>query len=98
MLVLSDGTKLFLPEYEKELMDALGTRELAVVLKNSAPVLVVQGEASGRAEALERLKPVMALRPRGQQLRDIIYVNHPLPRTATGKIQRWELQQKVEAL
>ena len=33
--------------------------------------------------------------PRGQQLTDIILTEDPLPRTASGKIKRWELQQKV---
>jgi acyl-coenzyme A synthetase/AMP-(fatty) acid ligase len=34
--------------------------------------------------------------PRGQQLAAVLVVNEPLPRTATGKIKRWELQQKME--
>ena len=96
MLVLQDGTKLFLPEYERELAGALGTQELAVILKNGQPVLVLQGDDSRRSAVVEQLKPLMALRPRGQQLREILFVQDPLPRTATGKIQRWELQQKVE--
>ena len=33
--------------------------------------------------------------PRGQQIAEIIVTADPLPRTATGKIKRWELQQKV---
>ena len=98
MLVLTDGTKLFLPEYEQEIAGALGTQELAVVLKHGAPVLVVRGQSGSRSDFIERLKPIMAQRPRGQQLRDILFVNEPVPRTATGKIQRWELQQKVEQL
>ena len=96
MLVLQDGTKLFLPEYERELAGVLGTQELAVILKNGQPVLVLQGDDSRRSAVVEQLKPLMALRPRGQQLREILFVQDPLPRTATGKIQRWELQQKVE--
>jgi hypothetical protein len=28
----------------------------------------------------------------------VYVVNRPLPRTATGKIKRWELQQEMEAL
>ena len=30
----------------------------------------------------------------GQQLGGVRFVSEPLPRTATGKIKRWELQQK----
>ena len=95
MLVLPDGTKLFLPEYEGELMQALGHTELAVILLGSRPVLVYSGQAEEKALA-EKLRPLMAGRPRGQQLARILIVDSPLPRTATGKIKRWELQQKME--
>ena len=36
--------------------------------------------------------------PIGRRLKDIYFVNEPLPRTATGKIKRWELQQKVRSI
>ena len=54
----------------------------------------LRGEAD-RAEILEKLKPLMTELPRGQQLREVLITDEPLPRTATGKIKRWELQQKV---
>ncbi len=95
VLVLPDGTKLYLPEYEGRLMKALGHTELAVMLKNSRPVLVYSGE--GESEALlRRLRPVMEQLPRGQQLAGVLVTGEPLPRTATGKIKRWELQRKWE--
>ena len=94
MLVLNDGTKIFLPEYEAALMKALEHTELAVVLRGGRPVLVYSGEADRKA-LQERLLPIMATLPRGQQLGDVIVVQEPLPRTASGKIKRWELQQKV---
>ena len=96
MLVLPDGTKLFLPEYEGALMRALGHTELAVVLKDGRPLLVYSGQAE--AEAIEKqLRPLMAEQPRGRQLAGVRIVHTPLPRTATGKIKRWELQQEMEA-
>ena len=94
MLVLPDGTKLFLPEYEGRIMRALGHNELAVILKGSRPLLVYSGEAD-RVELEERLRPLMTELPRGQQLSDILIVEDALPRTTSGKIKRWELQQKV---
>ncbi len=97
MLVLPDGTKLFLPEYEGALMKTLGHSELAVILKDARPLLVFSGEAD-RADLEQRLRPLMATLPRGQQLAGIRIVDYPLPRTATGKIKRWELQQKVETI
>ena len=97
MLVLPDGTKLFLPEYEGEIMRALGHQELAVALKNGKPLLVWSGEGDAR-ELEKRLRPLMAEKPRGQQLCGVVVTDRPLPRTATGKIKRWELQQEMEVL
>ncbi len=97
MLVLPDGTKLFLPEYESAIMKALNHQELAVVLKNGKPVLVFSGEADAK-DIEKRLRPLMADQPRGRQITAVYVVSHPLPRTATGKIKRWELQQETETL
>ena len=86
-----------LPEYEGEIMRALGYKELAVVLKNGKPVLVWSGDAD--AKVIEKqLRPLMASLPRGRQLAGVYVVSHPLPRTATGKIKRWELQKETETL
>ena len=97
MLVLPDGTKLFLPEYEGAIMRTLGYQELAVALKNGKPVLVFSGEADAK-DIEKKLRPLMAEQPRGRQITAVYVVNHPLPRTATGKIKRWELQQETETL
>ncbi len=97
VLVLSDGTKLFLPEYEGELAAALGTSELAVILLDGRPALILQGEGDER-RVLETLRETLARRPRGQQIARVLLVSQPLPRTATGKLKRWELQRKVEEI
>ena len=96
VLVLQDGTKIFLPEYEAMLMQALGHTELAVTLCDERPALVYSGEGD-EAAIREKLKPLMASMPRGRQIARVILTDEPLPRTATGKIKRWELQQKVGA-
>ena len=93
MLVLPDGTKIFLPEYEAAIMKALGHTELAVVLRESRPVLIYSGEGNP-ADLSKALLPLMTELPRGQRLAGIEITADPLPRTATGKIKRWELQQK----
>ena len=101
ILVLGDGTKIFLPEYEGALMKALGHMELAVILRDDSPVLVCSGAVEGcpdRTAVLQKLQPLMEELPRGQQLRDVILIQDPLPRTANGKIKRWELQQKAGIL
>ena len=94
ILVLPDGTKIFLPEYEAAIAKVLGSTELAVVLKGNRPLLVFCGEGSEQ-ELSKALLPLMTELPRGQRLGGIMIVQDPLPRTATGKIKRWELQQKV---
>ena len=94
ILVLPDGTKIFLPEYESALMQALGHTELAVTLRDERPLLVYSGEGD-REKLREKLRELMRTLPRGQQIADILITDEPLPRTATGKIKRWELQQKV---
>ena len=96
ILALPDGTKLFLPEYEAAISAALGVQELAVIELQGRPVLVAADENGSQKAYTEKLAGLMADYPRGQQLSRIIFVHHPLPRTATGKIKRWELQQKME--
>ena len=98
MLVLSDGTKLFLPEYEPPIRAALGTEEAAVIVRDGAPVLVIKDCGRTKAEILAALGPLMARESRARQIKDVITVAENLPRTATGKIQRWAIQQKVSAL
>ena len=94
ILVMGDGTKIFLPEYEAALMRQLGNPELAVTLREDRPVLVYVGKADPK-ELWARLRDLMEQLPRGQQLTDILITDESLPRTASGKIKRWELQQKV---
>ena len=98
MLVLTDGTKIYLPEYEESLAALLGTNELAVALRNGRPVLLLSEAEADKKELMNRLAPVMERLPRGQQLTDILILHRPLPRTATGKIKRWTLTQLIEEL
>jgi acyl-coenzyme A synthetase/AMP-(fatty) acid ligase len=92
MLVLTDGTKIFLPEYEGRLAAALGTPELAVYLEKGVPALLIQADAAGEPEIRAKLRPVMETLPRGQQIGRIYFTDQPMPRTATGKIRRWEIR------
>jgi len=94
-LVLPDGTKMFLPELEGRIAQALGNPEIAVTLRASRPVLVFSG-AGERETILETLKPLLRELPRGQQITDVIVTDQPLPRTATGKLKRWELDATLQ--
>ena len=94
-LVLTDGTKIFLPEYEARIASALPGRDFAVTLLEGRPVLVLTGEEAQRQTVNNALKNVISALPRGQQPGKIIFTAEPLPRTATGKIQRWELPRLI---
>ena len=91
MLVLPDGTKLFLPEAEAELAKLLPEAELALALRGDRVTLVVCGDGRDDKSLYDAIAPYQASRPRGQQVAAIVRRSGPLPRTATGKIKRWEL-------
>ena len=91
ILVLADGTKIFLPEYEAKLSSVLGTTELAVLLKSGRPVLVVSDDMLTEEEIRRKIRPILDEYPRGQQITEIILRSAPIPRTATGKIQRYRI-------
>ena len=95
MLVLSNGTKIFLPEYESDLAEALGTPEVVVTLVRDRLTLVVGNAGLDREEALRRIAPVMSQLPRGSQVAHVMVLDHELPRTATGKVKRWEIDAEV---
>ena len=98
ILVLSDGTKLFLPEYEQALSAALGGEALCVLLIDDQPILVLEGEMRETAPIWEKIRPVLDERARNQQIRKIEFYEKPLPRTASGKIMRWAIQREREGL
>ena len=101
ILVLADGTKIFLPEYEARIMAALPGRDLTVLERNGKPVLLLVDKESStwpeemrelsRSMVQEELRGFMSELPRGQQLNEILFTDLPLPRTATGKVKRWEI-------
>ena len=95
ILVFPDGTKIFLPEYEAGLAPLLPERDFAVIEAGGAPVLAVKGAPEEEAAIAAAIRPRMEALPRGQQIQRIVMIPTPLPRTATGKIKRWELRQKV---
>ncbi|MDO4403528.1 MAG: class I adenylate-forming enzyme family protein [Atopobiaceae bacterium] len=95
-LVLPGGTKIFLPEYEREIAEQLGTSEIAVVLRRGMPVLVLDDLADDTRDAvMTKLKDVMDGWQNDQRLADVIELGHELPRTATGKVQRWLLEAEI---
>lgn len=96
MLVLPGGTKIFLPEYERQISEELGISDMAVVLRRGMPVLVLDDLKNETRDAvMSRLRDVMATWQNDQRLADVIELGHELPRTATGKVQRWLLEAEM---
>ena len=94
ILVLPDGTKVFCPEYEKALSDAMGTDELAIAERNGRPVLLVSDKIKKETaeSVVEKLNQHLS---RSQQIAGILYIDMPLPRTVTGKLKRWMIEQAI---
>ena len=98
ILVLSDGTKIFLPEYEQAIAAVLGQADFAVIESGGAPALVLSGTEEDLAAALSKIAPVMQALPFGRRIKTGFALPAPLPRTATGKLKRWEITEKVKAV
>lgn len=96
ILVLADGTKIFLPEYEALLDGVLPGRDFAAVLKNGRPALLICGKPEEKDELLKKTAPVLKNMPRGQQLYAILFTDTPLPRTASGKLKRKEIEKMAD--
>lgn len=95
ILVLSSGSKIFLPEYEAALAKALGTGELCVVLSKGRPALIVNASVGDRSLVMQQIRPVMENYSRSEQISEIFFTDRPLPRTATGKLKRYEISRLV---
>lgn len=99
MLVLPDGSKLFLPEYEEKLRHILNDTQLAVLEQNHVPVLLIQIQGRETADAdsiLKKIRPVMDAYPRGQQIQKVFFTQQALPRTASGKLIRAALASLIQ--
>lgn len=102
VLLMADGTKIFCPEYEENLEHLTGLSDLGVTMKNGRAVLVAGSlsndpatEADMRAKLLKTVGEYNRSLQRSQQIYDVIVRAEPLPRTATGKIKRYELQEQT---
>lgn len=91
IIVLPDGTKLFLPEAEAELAALLGPGDFALALDGDRVVLIVSGDKREDREILDAIAPYQSTRPRAQCVTAVVRRSEPLPRTATGKLRRWAL-------
>lgn len=91
VLVLSNGEKIYCPEWEEKLAEKLGP-EIAVVLYKEAPALVIGngGPEENAAGVVDRFN---AEQPISKKIKYIRIIDGPLPRTATGKLKRWKVEE-----
>lgn len=102
VLLLPDGTKIFCPEYEDDLARMTGLPDLGISLKDGRAVLVAGSLTNDTAIAEDMRKKIArtvekynrALQP-SQYIQDVIVRADSLPRTATGKLKRYELQEQL---
>jgi long-subunit acyl-CoA synthetase (AMP-forming) len=91
VLVLSNGEKIFCPEWEEQLAKELGP-EIAVILYQDAPALVI-GNGGPEADAAKVVDRFNAGQSISKRIKYIQVVDGPLPRTATGKLRRWKVEE-----
>ena len=102
VLLMADGTKIFCPEYEEDLERLTGLPDLGLSMKDGHAVLVAGSlsndpaiEANIRGKLLKTVGNYNKKLQRSQQIYDVIVRADSLPRTATGKIKRYELQEQI---
>ena len=93
VLVLSNGEKIFCPEWEEQLAKELGP-EIAVILYQNAPALVI-GNGGPEADAAKIVDRFNAGQSISKRIKYIQVVDGPLPRTATGKLRRWKVEELI---
>ncbi len=95
VLVLSSGTKVFLPEYEKALREALSVEDLAAVQSGRGKIVLFIGHPlpGGLSKDMlkKRVEEFNQTLQRDRQVSDIVFKPEPLPKTKTGKVMRYLL-------
>ena len=103
VLVLPNGEKIFCPEVEAALQKVLlGSVELALLLDHKKLALAVRRKKEDQGKAFHGLTPEEAVdqwnagESLGRRIQKILYLEEEFPRTATGKLKRYLLQEMVE--
>ena len=92
LLILPDGTKIFCPDYEESLAPMIGTDDIALVLSDHKPVLIVGGMSSEHYQPIvNAVEDFNSMKPHSGRIYDVILQEAPLPRTSAGKLRRWQV-------
>lgn len=90
VLVFPNGEKVFLSEWEEKLSALLHT-EVMLGQKDGFLTLLAVAHEEGREKILEAVDTFNKNQPIGRKIQHVLLKNHPFPRTATGKLQRWKI-------
>lgn len=90
VLVLENGEKVYCPEAEAVLLSLLG-KDAALTLKEGVLTLVVNAPASDYDTIAAKIAGYNREQPLGKKILGLELRRQSLPRTVTGKIQRWKL-------
>ena len=93
ILVLENGTKIYLAEWEEELQKALNIDDIALAQKDGVVTLFV-GDKDGNIDeddVKNKVNEFNKTKSFDRQIGDVRIMPHALERTATGKIKRWAL-------
>ncbi|MBE6471710.1 MAG: long-chain fatty acid--CoA ligase [Coriobacteriaceae bacterium] len=98
VIALPNGTKVYVPEYEAAVREALGEQDIAVVLQGGALTLACGRLAHAHSDEAVSEAVARALRayPPASRIGRIVRLGHPLPRTAAGDVERWKIQEELE--
>jgi long-subunit acyl-CoA synthetase (AMP-forming) len=92
-LVLLDGTKVFLPEVEEDLMGRLGVTELALGTDKDGNVVLCLGKVyKSELDDFEAdIDDYNSNQPRSKRISKVICIPEGLPKNNTGKVKRYEI-------
>ncbi|MBQ6389309.1 MAG: acyl--CoA ligase [Mogibacterium sp.] len=93
VLLLESGTKVFCPEYEEDLTEMTGVTDLGLILKRGH-IELIAGPGTDEEALRKAVAEYNQQLPGSLQIHDVIISVAPLPRTRTGKLKRYELQEK----
>lgn len=95
VMLIADGTKIYCPEVEEELKLASGVQDLGLILKGGHPVLIA-GPGTNERMLRQTVAEYNSSLPRSKRIQEVMVSTTPLPRTVTGKLKRYALQERYD--
>ena len=97
ILVLEDGNKIYCPEYEERLSAYLPEgSDFGIALNNKGQVALLLGNTKMGDDYSKGIASFNQTCPYSQRIAQAAYFPYALPRTQTGKIQRYLLSSMLE--